>query len=158
MPAKEVKTYIGAEKWQQYFKFTVVRNPFDKMVSAYFHLHFIKSKNNKELNVTESKNHIQEFRSWVKKGGKQIDKHLYLIDGEIAVDSFIRYENLKHDIEEVCKKLNLDYDLKDLPQLKTGRRDISITLTEFYDDESEQLVRDLYGFEIEYFNYQLEKK
>src|ERR1044071_3613051 len=35
MPAAEIKGYLGDEIWNSYFKFCVVRNPFDQMVSAF---------------------------------------------------------------------------------------------------------------------------
>ena len=154
MPAKEIKAYIGEELWNDYFKFTVVRNPFDKMISAYFHF---EKANNSESKNNEMNDDIAGFRKWVANGGKVIDRDVYMIDGEVTVDFFIRYENLREDIEFVCQKLNLEYDLNDLPRLKSEHRDRSIAISEFYDEETEKLVRDLYKFEIEYFNYNLEK-
>ena len=35
MPARTIRALIGEEIWNDYFKFCVVRNPFDAMVSAY---------------------------------------------------------------------------------------------------------------------------
>ena len=36
MPADQIKNRIGTTIWEEYFKFTVVRNPFDKMVSGFY--------------------------------------------------------------------------------------------------------------------------
>ena len=41
MPAKEIRELVGVSVWNWYFKFCVVRNPFDKMVSLWW---FIRSK------------------------------------------------------------------------------------------------------------------
>ena len=38
MPAALIQRQIGAEIWDSYFKFCVVRNPFEKAISAYEHL------------------------------------------------------------------------------------------------------------------------
>ena len=35
MSASEIKGYLGPEVWEDYFKFTVIRNPFDKLVSGF---------------------------------------------------------------------------------------------------------------------------
>ncbi|WOT06968.1 sulfotransferase family 2 domain-containing protein [Shewanella youngdeokensis] len=115
MSASDIKHNLSLEMWNEYFKFTVVRNPFDKMVSAFYH--FEKS-GNKDKYLNDGCDDISRFRNWVRPGDKVIDCSAYLIDGDIALDYFIRYENLKGDIEQVCKKLGLKYDIKDLPKLK----------------------------------------
>lgn len=37
MPAAEVRNRLGASTWENYFKFCVIRNPFDKVVSTFWH-------------------------------------------------------------------------------------------------------------------------
>ncbi|MEJ2058516.1 MAG: sulfotransferase family 2 domain-containing protein [Desulfofustis sp.] len=41
MPAKEIREIIGKDIWNSYFKFTVVRNPFDKLISGF---HMLENK------------------------------------------------------------------------------------------------------------------
>jgi hypothetical protein len=36
MPARAIKRRVGDDVWNSYFKFSVVRNPFDKLVSPEF--------------------------------------------------------------------------------------------------------------------------
>ena len=40
MPAEAIKARIGHEIWDSYFKFCVVRNPFEKLVSAFHFFEF----------------------------------------------------------------------------------------------------------------------
>ncbi len=62
---------MGKDTWNAYFKFTIVRNPFDKIVSAFYH--FEKSRNpDKYLN--EDGHDIKIFRAWVRSGKKVKDK------------------------------------------------------------------------------------
>ncbi|MFT6906957.1 MAG: hypothetical protein ACJAS1_003630 [Oleiphilaceae bacterium] len=152
MPARKLYDELGDDIWEQYFKFSTIRNPFDKMVSAYFHF---EKYQNRDKYLSDNLTDVKRFQDWVKGGGKILDKDIYMINGKVAVDHFIRYEHLKDDIEEVCKKLNLDYDLDDLPNLKAEHRDRSLPYRSFYDSETEKLVRELYDFEIEYFGYEL---
>jgi hypothetical protein len=152
MPASKLRTEIGEDIWEHYFKFTIIRNPFDKMVSAFFH--FEKSQNPDKYSM-DNLTDIQRFRNWVSDGGKILDRDIYLINGKVAVDYFIRFESLKEDIETVCQKLQLDYDLADLPTLKSEHRDRTIKLKDFYDTPTEKIVRELFKFEIEYFDYDL---
>jgi len=46
MPAKEIKEKIGESIWKNYFKFCVIRNPFDKLVSEFY---FERSRVNRTL-------------------------------------------------------------------------------------------------------------
>ena len=68
---------------------------------------------------------------------------------------FIRYENLHEDVEYVCKKLGLDYDLNNFGTYKSGHREHSKNkhYTEYYDDETKQIVSEKYAKDIEYFGY-----
>jgi len=152
MSAKEIADNLEKDIWEQYFKFTIVRNPFDKMVSAFFH--FEKSQNPDKYSM-DNLTDIERFRNWVSDGGEIVDRDIYLIKGKVAVDYFIRFESLKEDIESVCSKLQLDYDLADLPTLKSEHRDRTIKLKDFYDAPTEKIVRELFKFEIEYFDYDL---
>ena len=36
MPAELIRNRIGEDIWNEYFKFTVIRNPFDKLVSGFY--------------------------------------------------------------------------------------------------------------------------
>ncbi|MDB4279642.1 sulfotransferase family protein [Paraglaciecola sp.] len=153
IPAYNLREELGNDIWDKYFKFTVIRNPFDKMVSAFFHF-----EKHRKLDTYSSDKltDVERFRNWVKGGGKVIDKHIYSIEGKVAVDYVIRYENLRRDLESVCKKINLDFDSNDLPNLKSEFRDRSLPAKAFYDLETEQLVRKSYDFEIQHFGYELE--
>ena len=38
MPACEIKSKISSEHWENFFKFTVLRNPLDQIISNYFYV------------------------------------------------------------------------------------------------------------------------
>jgi hypothetical protein len=143
MPAIEIRDKIGHSIWHKYFKFCVVRNPFDKLVSGFFF--------NKEMKKGEDL--IENFRNWIKGGGAVFDRDKYLINGEICIDYFIRYENLEDGIAYVCNLRNMPFEPEGIPKLKAGFRNREISLKEFYDEETIQIVKQRYKFEIEYFNY-----
>jgi hypothetical protein len=174
MPAKLIQDKIGMDIWNNYFKFTVVRNPYDKLISAfYFHKKNKKQESNgiKRI-ISHSRNmlnmagsidsnqmelEIESFRSWIKNGGVVLDKNKYLIDGKVCVDYFIRYETLYEDIAYVCNQLSLPYNQTQIPEYKKGVRKHTIPVRDFYDAESEKIVKQQYAWELAYFGYALPK-
>ena len=171
MSALEIRNKIGNSIWNSYFKFCVIRNPFDKLISGFFfveeqkrHRSFVqnlKSRAKKVIGKSEpidcikGENSIARFRSWLSNGGSIIDRDKYLINREICVDYFIRYEDLGNGIKHVCDLLNIPFEPERIPSLKSGLRNRKIPLREFYDDQTIQIVIGLYEFEIEKFGYSM---
>ena len=171
MSALEIRNKIGNSIWNSYFKFCVIRNPFDKLISGFFFVEEqkrqrsfaqnLKSRAKKVIGKSEpidcikGENSIARFRSWLSNGGSIIDRDKYLINREICVDYFIRYEDLGNGIKHVCDLLNIPFEPERIPSLKSGLRNRKIPLREFYDDQTIQIVIGLYEFEIEKFGYSM---
>ncbi len=101
MEAVEVRQQLGPAIWNDYFKFTIVRNPYDKLVSAFYMAKTFDAVMRRE----DSSNDPRLFRQWLQNGGGIDDRLAYTIDGSICVDYFIRYEILLDGVAEVCKQL-----------------------------------------------------
>jgi len=170
MSSKQIKAQIGDEIWNGYFKFTIVRNPFDKMLSKFYmeKRFFEKNKDEKQgflkrLLSAQRKNFmldkklsdIEKFRIWVK-SSRFIDRDKYMIDDKVCVDFFIKYEELEVGMKQVCERLGVEFNEQEIPQLKKGQRQTEFSIAEFYDDKSKAIVEKLYKFELDYFNYSLE--
>jgi hypothetical protein len=163
MPASEIRQKIGHSMWDTYFKFCVIRNPFDKLVSRfYFRDEQKKEKATlrnpltrfyKKSDGVEESTAIERFRKWIRGGGAIIDRDQYVIDGEICVDYFIRFEELHEGIKHVCDALDIPFEPEKIPKLKSGVRKGVIPLYKYYDAETIEIVRDLYKFELETFGY-----
>ena len=82
-----------------------------------------------------------------------LDRNKYLIDGDICIDFFIRYEDLENGIKHVCDKLGIAFEPENIPRLKSGMRNNQFSLSEFYDSETINIVNQLYEFELNYFGY-----
>lgn len=153
MPAAEVRHYLGDEIWRHFFKFCVVRNPFDKVVSRYF---FSLSEEERDHLRTRDFAEIKRgFLAFLSQGKLGRDRHAYVIEGAVCVDFFIRYENLGEDVAEVCRRLDIQRDLADMPRLKSQFRFCDAHFSEFYDEEAEAIVARAYAFELEHFGYRL---
>ncbi|MBU1168622.1 MAG: sulfotransferase family 2 domain-containing protein [Proteobacteria bacterium] len=149
MPAADICGLIGQEIWRNYFKFCVVRNPFDKVVSAF---HFFGTQRPPEPGI-EPDLLVRQFRAWLKENQKVMDRETYMINNLIAMDYFIRYEHLKEGICHVCDHLGLPFEPHDIPVLKAGVRDRCIDLRDYYDESSYAIVEANYRFELDYFGY-----
>lgn len=169
MSAKRLKEKLGDEVWDSYFKFCVIRDPFDKAVSAFYHFkkarekggieqgHQKQSLKKKLLGLVrpepEFETVAEEFEDWLKSGAMKLDRDKYVIDDEFCVDYVIRFESLAEGLEAVCEKIGVEFEPERLPQFKKGIRDEKVGLTEIYTPESIRIISDLYGYELERFGY-----
>ena len=153
MPALEIKNNIGDIIWNNYFKFCIIRNPFAKLVSAFDYV--LKFGGVTDKITTE--NTIENFRRWIKNGGRVLDRDKYLINDKICVNYFIRYEELENGIKHACNHLNIPYEPERIPKFKVGRRDRTIPISHYYDEETIQIVSEFYQFELRAFGYEISK-
>jgi Sulfotransferase family len=153
MPAQTIRALLGVAVWDQYFKFCVVRNPFEQLVSA---MHFFLPLTNPGvLERTKSNEDLKSvFEQWLKSIPLPVDRNKYMIDDKFCMDYVIRFESLTEGIEEVCKKLNIEFQLQRVPYLKQSKRP-KIKLKDYYSDASIDLVTRAYEYELEKFNYSL---
>lgn len=142
----EYEREYGAEMVQRLFKFTCVRNPWDRCMSHYF------SPHRGEVDWDK-----QKFLDFVKTQVKPIPHYLSRIalqpiDEAVSnVDFVIRYEDLESGFRSVCKHLAL-------PSIQLLHRNASPQQGQraFYDLETTQIVNALFQEEIEYFGYKFD--
>ena len=103
MSAREIRDNVPAEIWSSYTKVSIVRNPFDRVISKYFWL----------CNTTGRK---MDFREWLLATPSAIveNRDLTHIDGSPAVDVMLRYEFLDRDLTELSERLGMAEDLSDI--------------------------------------------
>lgn len=106
-PASEVKKQLPKEIWDSYYKFTIERDPLDRIISRYYW--------DAQMGGWSS---LDEFFSTSK-----LDSNfdIYAIDGEVVVDRVIRYDHLSSDLADVCDHLGIPFDGQ-LPKAKGGVR------------------------------------
>ena len=151
MPAAEIKDKIGDAIWNSYFKFCCIRDPFDKLVSA-FHF-FVLPKDQCEGVPFED---IRDrFRQWIFTKTFLNDWDIYTINGELSVDYFIRHERLLEGIEEVCRRLDIPYEPEKLLRLKSEYNPRMRPFAEYYDRDTVQLAAEAYGPQLKTFGYRM---
>lgn len=147
MGAAEIRERTGAALWARYFKFCVVRNPFDRAVSAFF---FARSKGRW---AAEGGSDAEQLERWLAGGGLRIDREAYLIDGRFALDHVLRHERLAADLEAVCARLGLPWEPERLPRFKAGIRPREAAPEALFTPRARALVEAQCAFELDLFGY-----
>lgn len=144
--ALTIKNDLGDEMFNNYFKFTIVRNPWDRVISSFYY------RNHGNLSFDQIK---KKFREYVLSRKFEINTRIYTINNEFICDFHIRYEHLKEDIEYVCEKLGIqNYDFNKIPRFKSSTRKFKhVPYWEYYDDETKQIVENTHQKEIGKFEY-----
>lgn len=137
----QIRSRIPEKIWNNYFKFCVVRNPWDQLVSHYFWL--IRKK---PYETFHDYMMAREYVRLAKKGA-------YFEDGNIIVDKVCRFEYLTSELEDVRLKLKLPEKL-DLPRAKSGTRPKGVPYQEYYDTETMAMVAEHYSQVIDWFGYE----
>lgn len=136
---------LGDEQFGKLYKFTCVRNPWDRMVSYYF----TPTQNPETWDR-------QKFRAIISKAVPVAD-YLRLASGEedpfANVDYIMRFENLVDDFRAVCTAISISPPT--LPQYNRSSRE---HYSKYYDDELREFVRARFASEIERFDYRFEDR
>ncbi len=144
MSAQAVKAVVPQHIWQNYFKFCVERNPWDRVVSLYYYKPAFRSCPRPTVSefVESNGHHIL----------KQRGHGLYTIDGQIVVDRICRYETLAEELEDVRMHLGIPEALT-LPRAKSHYRKAREDYRDLFNDRAKAMVAELFQEEIERFDY-----
>ena len=154
MAAALIRERIGTAIWDSYFKFCVIRNPFDRLVSNWwFTMDLPHRTHYAEASAAERR---AAFGQWaVDHVAEIVDRDKYTINGEICVDYFARYERLLADIATICARVGYAYRPERLGMYKTGYRLVEQPLADYYDAATIGLVEATFGWELRHFGYGL---
>jgi hypothetical protein len=144
--ATQVRAF-DRKAWDRHFKFSFVRNPYERVVSAYFYL------------TRKSPGERLPFRDFVSRLVGGSDEFLrwrsfvdtwpvYTIDDRVVVDYIGRFENLGADFDVLCDHLKLPGS-----HLAHSKVASKYDFRDVYDADSRKLVADFCGREIEHFGY-----
>ncbi len=150
-PAIDILRFLGEKKYNSYFSFIFVRNPYDLMVSLYFYI--IQSKVHVD-HKTVSEMTFPEFAKWhiSKKPRLQLDFASNPETGAIIVNHIGRFETMNSDIEFVSSKLQLRKN-RSLEHKNPSINRKSKDYRDYYDENTKKLIFSYFRKDIEGLGY-----
>jgi hypothetical protein len=142
----ELQNLLTEQQFKEYFKFAYVRNPWDRTVSLYhyirrnsrhrYHKQCISDGNFSTYLKSEHLESLPQQYDFISKHGKNL------------LDFVGKFENLQEDFNIICDKIGI-------PKIKLPHKNKSNHkhYTEYYDDETRQIVAERYAKDIKYFGY-----
>jgi hypothetical protein len=143
--AREVKERVPEEIWDGYYKFTVDRNPWDKVLS---HYHFVRQRYGKyDENIS--------FDEYLDTADLPYNYKKYTdTDGKLMVDRVLRYEDLYDELRDVFGKLGVPFNGGLGAAEKSHYRQDRRPYREIYTTGQKTRVEKLFRPEIELLGYE----
>jgi hypothetical protein len=158
---RKIDTYrlvFNRAEFTSYFKFAFVRNPWDRLVSAFFYLKNGGFEKSDHTWLEEQLGGISDFDSFVRRGLAlpevlsvalfRPQTHYICSDGEPALDFIGHFESLEHDFRFVQQRLGCRRPLQTLNESRRAR-----DYRDYYSAETRQIVADVYRDDLNALGY-----
>ncbi len=166
--ALEIRDLVGREIWEESLSFAVIRDPWERLLSQYlYHRQTVREfrarhgqKPTKVARRTQRRmRRFRDFDAFIKwcairEAVDEWTRHKltqsdFLFDesGTLLVDHILRFETLNEDMRSLERKLGLEIDLPHI-NYQPHRH-----YSEYYTDETREMVADICRHEIEEFGY-----
>jgi len=148
--ADQIRDAVGEERFARSYRFSFVRNPWDRAVSQYAYmlqkkyLRDFAGMNEDDsfpryLSLIQERRHVQ----WTPQC-----EFLFDASGTCLVDFIGRFERLREDAAAVFENLNVPG-----AELPHSRASEHRPYVEYYDADTKRVIEHLYGNDIERFSY-----
>lgn len=143
---------LDDEKWKNYKKFCVVRNPYAKAISAWKYLMRTLNLNIDFGVYLKFKDIVSENEYW----HLFISQYENLIDenNELLIDYIIKFENLENEFQSVLNKIGIDKICHDDLIVK-NKSESDDYYKNYYNQESLKIINEIYEKDFDFFNYKM---
>ena len=158
--------YLKQINHNDYYKFGFVRNPFDRLVSAYQEFKRPEQFLSLKLQIEKNKDlHLYLILNDFKKFAEMINTYEHIHwksqvemlhhDDALLVDYIGRVETLQSDLDHICKQISINNNKVPVPIERKSKR---THYSHYYDDETREMVRQKFETDLQFFDYKFETK
>ena len=147
--ASRARFHLGKKTWEQMTKVSIVRNPWDYLVSSYYW-------------GNRGQDRIPDFESWCLENRRLMNRNhrQYFIGNRCVIDRFVCYENFREDLLSLEEEFSALSGLADKFSGMTAKKGIrpksGPSVAELFREapKADRLVRRKCRFEIDTFGYE----
>lgn len=123
------KMNMNHSKWNSYYKFCFIRNPYDKIISAWNHINRYKIPFSNYLNLINICNDVEYMHMFMPQVRNIIDEK-----GKININFIGKFENLENDFQTILKNIGIKNFIHDVSK-SMNKRD-HLKFNEYYDQNT----------------------
>ena len=143
------KMGMNKNKWDSYYKFCFIRNPYDKIVSAWNHVNRFNIPFHNFINLKNRCNDVEFIHTFMPQSRNIINEK-----GNIDINFIGKFENLETDFQLILKKIGINEIIHDSNKKLNVRTHSKFT--NFYiNQETLDKVNFLLKEDFKNFNYKL---
>jgi hypothetical protein len=141
---------MGREKYDKFFTFGFVRNPWDWQVSLYHYM--LMDVGHFQHKLVKSFKSYDEYLDWRVHEDCKPQYTFFSEESDLSspltVDFIGRFENLQNDVNIIKNKLILEGSIPHL--VKSNHTHYK----DYYNDKTKKMISDAYEKDVEFFNYE----